>query len=356
MAVDFDLFMEWAKGYFGESNLKIRNTSHGVEICTHSIWSDKKLGKVDTKFHLWMNPSGGKSEHPELGSYRCWLTDEMGSLVKLVSQLESMDWEEAEARITGGSSLRSLEQKVHEFFGHKETVEKMNAANLQPKVKPLVELPPSSFLITELGNHFMGHRASSYLAARKIPIEGLYVCVAGEYKNRIIIPYYNDKKELIYYNARLISDKKDVLRYMKCPTTVVDQKDVLFMTEWPSQGTKIYIEEGEFDAKSLQLSGMVGCACGGKFLSDNQIELIRKYVPVLAFDADDAGFEAMIAIGKALLEKGFPQIRYVRPPKVFKDWNKFLVDRNASTVKAYIEKYEKPFTDSTPDLLMLNRL
>lgn len=353
MSVDFDLFMEWAKEYFGEENIRIKNTNHGVEICTHSIWSEKKLGKTDTKFHLWMNPSGGKSEHPEMGSYRCWLTDEMGSLVKLVSQLEGLEWEEAESRISGTSSLRSLEQKVHEFFDHKEIVREMTPVI---KNKDSLQLPPSSFLINQLGNHFMAHRASMYLKERKLSTDDLYICVAGEYKNRIVIPYYNANHELIYYNARLISEKKDVLRYMKCPTTVVDQKDVLYMTKWPNANKKIYIMEGEFDAMSLKLCGLVGCACGGKFLSDTQIEMIRQYVPVLAFDADDAGFEAMINIGKSLLEKGFSKISYVRPPKVFKDWNKFLVERNASTIKAYIEKYEKPFTTNTPDLLMLNKI
>jgi|688.fasta_scaffold43995_6 DNA primase len=354
MAVDFDLFMDWAKEYFGDSNIKIRNTSHGTEICTHSIWSEKKLGKTDTKFHLWMNPSGGKSEHPELGSYRCWLTDEMGSLVKLVSQLENMEWDEAEARITGGCSLRDLEQKVHEFFGHKET--HPTIPQVDEQIKPKLDLPPSTYLISQLGNHFMAHRASAYLKDRKMSIDGLYVCVAGEFKNRIVIPYYNDKNELVYYNSRLMSDKKDVLRYMKCPTTIVDQKDVLFMTKWPAKGSKIYIQEGEFDAKSLEIAGFIGCACGGKFMSDNQIELIRNYNPVLAFDADEAGFKAMVDIGKALLEKGLTQIYYVRPPTAFKDWNKFLVERNASTIKAYIEKFEKPFTENTPNLLMLNRL
>jgi DNA primase len=354
MTVDFDLFMDWAKSYFGESNLKIKNTSHGTEICTHSVWSEDKLGKTDTKYHLWMNPSGGKSEHPEFGSYRCWLTDEMGSLVKLVSKLEKIDWDEAESLITGKSSLRELEKKVHVFFGSNQVEE--NIELNKPKIKQLLELPNSSFLISELGNHHMGHKASSYLNSRKIPIEGLYVCVAGEYKNRIIIPYYNKNKEIIYYNSRLLSDEKKSLRYMKCPTEIVDQKNVLFMTDWPSAGSKIYIEEGEFDAISLKISGFVGCACGGKFLSDNQIELIRNYIPVLAFDADAAGLEAMINIGKSLLEKGFTQINYVRPPKLFKDWNKFLIERNSATIKAYINKYEKTFNDTTPDLLMLNRL
>lgn len=353
MAVDFDLFMDWAKLHFGESNIKIKNTNHGVEICTHSIWSENKLGKTDTKYHLWMNPSGGKSEHPELGSYRCWLTDEMGSLVKLVAQIENIEYEEAEEKISGKASLRSLEQKVHAFFGHKPDVKKIVPV-IQPK--NLVSLPPNSFLINDLGNHFMGHKASLYLKDRKLQSDGLYVCVAGEYKNRIVIPYYNSKHELIYYNARLISKKDDGLRYMKCPTDVIDQKEVLFMTDWPKPKSKVYVMEGEFDAMSLSQAGFVGAACGGKFLSEKQTEIIRQYIPVLAFDADNAGLEAMVNIGKSLLEKGFRQIYYIRPPKAYKDWNKFLVERNAATIKAYIEKYEKPFTENTPNLLRLNKI
>ena len=134
MAVDFDVFYDWAKDYFGESNLKIKNTSHGAEICTHSIWSEKKIGKTDTKFHLWMNPSGGKSKHPEMGSYRCWLTDEMGSLVSLVSRLENLEWEEAKARMSVKCSLLDLEQQVQELFGQKDSPIQQTFKNEQKKV------------------------------------------------------------------------------------------------------------------------------------------------------------------------------------------------------------------------------
>lgn len=355
MAVDFDLFQEWAIDHFGEANIKIRNTAHGVEICTHSPWSEAKIGKVDNKFHLWMSPSGGKSAHPEHGSFRCWLTDRMGSLVRLVAETDRISFEEAEDRICGASSLRALEQRVHEFFGHKEEVEAMSEA---VEVKPTtVELPPFAFLIDKMApTHFMRSKARQYLSKRKIPTEGLYVCVAGDYVNRIVVPYYNADGELIYYNARLMSDKKDVLRYMKCPAEIVAQENVLYMTEWPKPGSKVYTMEGEFDAKTMQISGLVGCACGGKFMSDAQIELIRGYEPVLAFDADGAGLKAMIDTGMALLEKGFPKVSFVRPPAVYKDWNKLLVERNAETIRAYINRYEKPFTADTPALLLSNRL
>lgn len=354
MAVDFELFQEWANGYFGESNIKIRNTNHGVEICTNSIWSEQKIGKTDTKFHLWMSPSGGVSKHPEFGSYRCWLTDTMGSLVGLVSHLEGIGWDEAETLICGESSLRSLEMKVHEFFG--SVIEEPVPVVEAPK-KSIVQLPLASYLIDKMdANHFMAVKARSYLSKRKIPTDGLYICIRGDYKNRIIIPYYNADGELIYYNSRILSDRDDVLRYMKCPTSVVDQKEVLYMTEWARVGSKIYIMEGEFDAITLKLCGLVGCACGGKFLSDTQFDLIKDYEIVLAFDADDAGLEAIINIGNKLLENGVSKISYVRPPKVYKDWNKLYASRDAATVRGYIDRFTKPYTPNTPAILMLNNI
>lgn len=351
MSIDFDLFFDWAKNHFGEENIKIRNTAHGTEVCTHSIWSEKKIGKTDNKYHLWMNPTGGKSKHPEHGSYRCWLTDEMGSLVGLVAEIENLDWEEAEVLLCGGSSLRDLEEQVHNFFDHKKSVNVK-----EDKAVSKIDLPSSSYLIDKMpSNHTIRIRAVNYLNQRKIPSAGLYVCVSGEYKNRIVIPYYDPEGKLIYYNARTLESKNN-LRYMKCPTTVVDQKDVLFMTEWPKPKSKVYIMEGEFDALTLKLVGVFACACGGKFMSDTQIDLIRNYHPVLAFDADDAGLDAMLNIGKTLLEQGFSKISYIRPPKAFKDWNGLLVNRNLETVKEYLNRFEKSFTKDTPAILLSHKI
>jgi len=145
-----------------------------------------------------------------------------------------------------------------------------------------------------------------------------------------------------------------VIRYLK--PKKADQDNALYMTEWPNPGKKIYIMEGEFDAISLQLAGYIGCACGGKHLSDAQIEMIRHYEPVLAFDTDESGLKALIDVGAALLERGFPKVSYVRPPAAYKDWNKFLQCRDTETIQMYISKFEKPFTSVTADLLKAKHL
>ncbi len=352
MAVDFDLFYDWAVDRFGETNLKLRHTAHGDEITTHSFFALDQLGKDDRKFHLWMNTEGGK-KNIEGGAYRCWLTDEMGSLISLVSKVDGITYEEAEETITGTTSLRNLEKKVDEFFGHKSEVDDMNIADVIEAEE--IEWPDFCFEIDKMSpSNYWRVRARRYLAERKIPTEGLWVCIGGDFENRIMIPYYDRDGKMVFYNGRTMSPNKKVLRYMKIVEG--DQDSVLYMTSWPAPGSKIYVMEGELDAKSLALCDLVGCACGGKYLSDTQTELIRGYRPVLVFDADESGLEALINVGVALMERGLTGLRYVRPPKAYKDWNKLLVQRNTQTVKAYIERFEKPFTAMTGDLLLSNRL
>lgn len=359
MAVDYAIFLDWAKDRFGEENIKVKHTAHGDEILTHSFYAHRK-GMEDFTHNLWMNPSGGKGKKKaEFGSFRCWKTDTMGTLVKLVSDYDSIPYEEAEELLCGSTTLRQLELRVHEFFNSDpEPVQAVEEAGDR------LQFPPFTSEIDKMwkGNTWK-FKAQQYLAARKLPTKGMHVCTDGEYKCRIIIPYYDQAGNLIWYNARLMYDKKGVIKYMKCKAVgSVTQDDVLYMTDWPPAGSKIYLMEGEFDAISMSMAGFYACALGGKSISDAQIQMIRKYIPVLAFDADDktfkedSGLQATINVGIKLLDNGFPCVHYVRPPKAYKDWNKLLVERDAKIVKMYVEKYEKPFTPDTPNFLLSNIL
>lgn len=345
--VDYDTFLKWATEHFGAENIRFRNN----EICTHSVFTD------DHKFHLWMNPSGGKKERSG-GVFRCWKTDKMGSLISLVSQIDKIPYEEAEERLCGCSSLRMLEKKLDEFFGTKSEDDYQNPhPQGDAVINPDLDLPPHTYLIDDLARtNAYKSRAVAYLDKRKIPTDGLYVCLAGDYKNRIIIPYYDQYGDLIYYNARTMDTSPKTLRYMKPKVPGVEQNNLLYMPAWPKAGTKVFITEGEFDAMSLNICGLHGVAVGGKFLSDAQIELLRLYVPVVATDSDEAGTTALVNIGNELLGRGFPEVYYVRPPKGFKDWNKVLEEKNPSLMKAYIDKYIKPYTQWTADVLAAKNL
>lgn len=344
MAVDYDLFLEWAKNHFGEDNIIF--AKGGEEICVPTPFQH------DEKHHLSMNPSGGKSKHPENGSYRCFYTEKKGSLVGLVAQLEHLDWDDAEALISTEPSLRSLEEKLHNMFGTKSPqphITKSNVGN--------ITLPGSACLIEKLGGGTFYQRALNYLNGRKIPINGLYVTIGGEYDNRILIPYYDAEKNLIWFNARTMSNSPKVPRYKKPETEKdgdISQDKVLFMKRWPKRKSKVFVMEGEFDAMSLDLCGYYAAACGGKSLSDNQIELLREHIPILAFDTDKYGKKALIDIGNDLLNRGFSEVHYVRPPEKYKDWNKFLQVHNVETIKTYVERFTKRFNSWSENSISFN--
>lgn len=347
--VDYDSFLKWATDHFGAENIRIKKE----EILTHSPFCD------DSTFNLWMNPNGGK-KGLENGAFRCWKTDRSGSLVKLVSELDHIPYDEAEQIICGSNSLRSLEEQINKLFGIANPWDNAPTEPVIPSLPP-VELPPNTYLIEDLAqNNPFRQAAERHLKGRSIPVAGLYVCIKGEYKNRIVIPYHDKDGDLIYWNARTLSDRDDIPKYMKPDDEKLDQTLILYMSRQPNKGERVYLTEGEFDAMSLNLSGLCGIACGGKSLSETQIEMLRDYIPVIATDNDqktrDAGLEALVTIGDRLLVKGFRHVYYVRPPMGFKDWNALLHARGSAVVKQYIEKYTKPFTSGTRAELAANHL
>lgn len=350
MSVDYSLFLNWCREYFNDD---LVFTKGGNEILAPSPFAE------DFKHHLSMNPSGGKAKHrPEDGSYRCFKSGKQGTLVSLVSQLEGIDWEEAQELICEQVSFRVLEQRVNELFGHKETKPEIKQSNIG-----LINLPSYTYLISSLtpGEPY-DIQSREYLEKRKIPTENMYVCTSGKYADRIVIPYYDQNRNLVWWNARTMSNNPKVIKYLK-PEVEADsglsQDNVLFVRTWPKKNNRLFIMEGEFDAISLDLCGFRSAACGGKTLSPNQIDMIRSYVPVLAFDTDhpvDWGKKALIETGTTLLQKGFPEVLYVRAPKAYKDWNKFLIQKDKEVVKQYVEKYTKRFTSWTAEQLEMNEI
>jgi hypothetical protein len=335
--IDFDLFTHWAEERFpGQVVVK------GNEVRINSIFAD------DHKFHLWCSPGGGKHLRED-GCYRCFKTDKRGTLLGLVMLVDNCSYGEAKETLNcGGIPLHELEKQLDEILDQPVREEK--------PLSKVITLPPETYLIDDLpGINRSRQEAERYLRKRKLPTEKMYFCVSGDYRNRIIIPYYDAYGNLIYFNGRHIG--KSTLRYFGPPKEIgVGKGDVLFMPHWPQHGSKIYVTEGEFDSISLYICGFNSAACGGKFLTDKQVEMLRPYRICLALDADSSGLQAVIDMGDKLISRGIKSVTYVRPPDEVKDWNKLLQDYNENIVKHYVEKFEKPYDDWTGQDLIFNRL
>lgn len=346
--IDFESFVQWAESRFGD--IKIA----GNEVKVNSPFCE------DYKHHLWCNPTGGKNGYPN-GVYRCWKTDKRGSLVSLVMEVDRCEYDHA-VSILGGDeySLADLEQRVEELF---------NKIYGQPaeeiKTEPdALEFPASTFKIVDLNeNNVWRMEAENYLLSRSIPLDDMWICTDGDYKNRIIIPYRDKNRRLIYWNGRFLGNNKYVAKYMGPQNVGIGKSDVIYMADqWPEEGGKLHITEGELNAKSLALSSFYSAALGGKEIYEKQIEMIKKYNPVLCFDTDiqkkiDAGGNAIISVAEKLLANGFERrVSFVRPPVQYKDWNEMLIGLGPKIIKAYITANEKLFTETTREELLLNRI
>ena len=193
-------------------------------------------------------------------------------------------------------------------------------------------------------------KAKSYLESRKIFDDRFYFCTTGTYGGRIIIPYYSPEGKLIYFNGRTVVESS--LRY-KGPAKDcgVGKEDVLFFTSYPASGSQIYLCEGEFDALSLAKCGFVAAACGGKNLSDKQAVQLSPYKICLALDADEAGQMAMQKMRNKIIQYGHPNVKMVKPPAQYKDWNNVLIAHNESILKNYVESTEKNFESEVSNVV-----
>jgi len=339
MAINFKKFQQWAVKKFGEDNVLVR----GSEIRLNSIFEDG-----DDDYHLWCSPSGGKKK-TNFGVFHCFKTDKKGSLVKLVQLVEKCSKNDAVEILDGKEPISVLEKKLLEILGTGQNdVIKTN------EVKPKLTIPDHSFLISNLhSDNIFRIKAEQYLKGRKLPIDGLYVCCDGRYKNRIIIPYYDENKNLIYWNARDLGNSK--LKYLGPPKEVgVGKEDVIFMAgNWPKSGETVYVCEGEFNAITLREAEFNAAACGGKNMSDKQSLMLSKYNVVLCLDRDKAGKSGTVKMSSMIsaltVHNGSKErLKYVFPPKDVNDWNEFLVKKNHEILHHYVTRQQKSIDYSSP--------
>jgi len=345
MRIDHDKFISWAERRFGEVAVS------GSEVKVNDPWWINENGSPDNDFKCWINT--------DKCCYRAFKSGHTGHLVEFVMYWEGCDWDEASEIAGGRDSLYDLDKKLAAFLKEEQTVDEIAD-------RKEIRLPGQSVLLASNSMHPVCRWAREYLANRHLPTDGLMACLSSakedkHYKNRIIIPYYGRDGELIYFNTRAIS-AKDKIRY-RGPNKkefVVGKGDVLWMSRWPPDKSKIYLTEGEFDAMSLAMCNLHAGACGGKSLSDTQIEMLSPYRICLAFDSDKAGkdiykiSQQLLAKGQMIMDTneptahdGQPRVTMVRPPQQYKDWNKFLTQHDPKIIIMYINRYEKPCNEDT---------
>ncbi len=218
--------------------------------------------------------------------YKCWICDYRGRNIRRIvrrfgSYTQLQKWDE----ITNRTDLA----RFADLFMEPERCEDA----------PKVELPKEFVSLCSNNMPATATYAMRYLQKRGLTKEDILkwkigFCFSGEYKNRIIIPSFNDSGDVSYFIARSYSG--DSYKY-KNPKA---SKDITFNELYIDWNSDLVLVEGVFDAV---VAGNAVPILGSTLRKGSQLlrEIVRNDTPIyIALDPDAADKERKII--KTLLQ------------------------------------------------------
>jgi DNA primase len=214
--------------------------------------------------------------------YKCWVCDYRGRNVRRIvrrfgsyNQLQSWD------QLSGVSDLERFNDLFVEGFGRED------------ETKTPIQIPEEFVTLTQSSTPATGTYAMKYLASRGISKQDILrwkigYCFSGEYRNRIIIPSFDEDGDCNYFIAR--SYNGDSFKY-KNPKA---SKDIVFNELFIDWNSDLVLVEGVFDAL---VAGNAVPILGSTLRAESK--LLRKIVwndtPIyVALDPDAAAKERRI--------------------------------------------------------------
>ena len=213
-------------------------------------------------------------------AYKCWICDYRGRNIRRVirrfgSYTQLTRWDEA----TGRADL----DKFHELFDERKPERRDEKILLPEEFTTL-----SSGDIPATGNYALKYLQKRGLTKQDIIKWKIGYCFSGEYRNRIIIPSFNDNGDCSYFIAR--SYTGDSYKY-KNPRA---SKDIVFNELFIDWNSDLVLVEGVFDAL---VAGNAVPILGSTLRSGSDLlrKIVRNDTPIyIALDPDAAKKERRI--------------------------------------------------------------
>lgn len=189
---------------------------------------------------------------------------------------------------------------------------------------------------------------------------------ADRFKNRLMIPIFDDKGNVVAFGARILEEGQNPKYLNSSESLVYNKSQILYGLYQAKEAIKeedsVIIMEGYFDVISAQVNGVKNCVAScGTSLTDNHVKIISRYTNsrriFLAFDSDSAGQKATER-GAQIIKEAFTglgqikqfdesfssinndryscEIRVVTPPDG-KDPDEFIRENGADEYKKYVK-------------------
>lgn len=225
--------------------------------------------------------------------FHCWVCGYSGHISQLIRTYgNEVIWKEWQ-RVTGQLDFDFDLRDYLLGSGHVSHIGAPAKISLPPEAVRLRTGIPS-ILATKALN-FLTKRGLSY---RTIRMYNFYYAEDGKYRDRVIMPSYNEKGKLNFFVARSIYDSTDIMKYVN---SQVQKEDIIFNELMITWERPIVLVEGPFDAIAVNRNAipLLGSSLGEKSLLFKKIMDAKPEV-VLMLDNDQPGKEGTIRAGKLL--------------------------------------------------------
>lgn len=224
--------------------------------------------------------------------------------------------------------LFRLNQLASEFFSH--------ALTELPAEHPVHRLLKERRLSRELAARYrLGYAPAgwqglvSFFEARKAPLQeaaelGLIREKDGRYydffRDRLIFPIVAVDEKILGFGARRLSEDTSPKYLNSSDSSIYHKGRALYGLNWARDEIRrlkrVFVVEGYMDFIALDQVGLPAVAPLGTALTEEQLRTLARYSPeiVLAFDNDDAGFQAFLKSAALAISNEFsPKVLILAP-------------------------------------------
>ncbi len=135
----------------------------------------------------------------------------------------------------------------------------------------------------------------------------------NRFTERVMFPLFNERGQIVGFTGRLLVEKPNQGKYVNSPQTILYNKSYivygLFQAkESIKQKQEAIVVEGQMDVLTSHQAGFKNTvASSGTALTEFQLDLLKRYTDkiIFAFDADQAGQQAVEKATDLALRKGF---------------------------------------------------
>lgn len=276
-------------------------------------------------FHTEKTPSFAVDPSKQI--FHCYGCKTSGDVISFLMQIESISFVDAANKLSMRygiiiSSDNKTHNKAKEEYSKKEKMLEINKTALSFYIENLKEeraVDARKYLLNrninrEVSDEFsIGYADSQWnsllnlFKKKRIDLDlaektGLIINKNGRFydrfRNRIMFPVFNIRKEVIGFGGRVLDDSKP--KYLNSPESILfDKKKTLYGIEKAKECSRkageIFIVEGYTDVISLFKHGILNSvATLGTALSKEHVRLLKGFVKkiFLVYDSDAAGLSA----------------------------------------------------------------